>query len=208
MPIPRRNRDRRSGRRLPFREPKPIILIVCEGENTEPQYFKGLIRACQNPRVEIYVAAEHGVPKTLVETAKVHKNKAESDARREGDENRAYDSVWCVFDVDDHPHVHDAQQMAHDNDIRVAISNPCFELWLLLHFRENPGMQPRHKLRKMLVNYVPGYDKNVKYATYSDGYQPAVTRAERMDTIAERDGESGRNPTTGVYKLTESIRAE
>ncbi len=37
----RRDRDRRPGRRAPFREPKPVILIVCEGERTEPEYFEG-----------------------------------------------------------------------------------------------------------------------------------------------------------------------
>jgi len=143
-----------------------------------------------------------------VEIAKKHKKKAEEDAKRERDDNLAYDSVWCVFDRDDHPHIPDAQQMARDNDIQLSISNPCFELWLLLHFRDNPGMQPRHKLRRMLVHFVPGYDKDVKYATYSNGYQQAVTRAEQMDTIAESEAESGRNPTTGVYRLTESIREE
>jgi RloB-like protein len=141
MPGPRRNRDRKPGRQTPFREPKPIILIVSEGEKTEPQYFDGFSRACHNPRVEIYVPPEHGVPKTLVEIAKEHQKKAEADARREGDDNLAYDSVWCVFDRDDHPHVPDAQQMARDNDIQLSISNPCFELWLLLHFRDDPGMQ-------------------------------------------------------------------
>jgi len=143
-----------------------------------------------------------------VQTAKDHKKRAEADAKRERDENLAYDSVWCVFDVDDHPHIPDAQQMARDNDIQLSISNPCFELWLLLHFRENPGMQPRHKVQRMLVKYVSGYDKDVKYATYSDGYQQAVIRAKRLDESAESDGESGRNPTTGVYQLTEIIRGE
>ncbi len=98
--------------------------------------------------------------------------------------------------------------MARDNGIRLAISNPCFELWLLLHFRESPGMQDRARMKAMLTKHVPGYDKHVEYATYSAGYTQAVKRAERMDKAAEQAHESGRNPTTGVYKLTESIRGE
>jgi len=206
MPGPRRDRHRRPARRPPFREPKPIILIVCEGKNTEPQYFDGFKRNCRNPRVEILIAREHGVPKTLVETAKEYKSMAEADAKRKRDENLAYDSVWCVFDVDEHPHIPDARQMARDNDIELAISNPCFELWLLLHFRESPGMQHRHKLREILVRHVPGYDKEVDYAIYSDGYPQAVKRATRLATTAAGAGEPGRNPSTDVYKLTEIIR--
>jgi hypothetical protein len=96
--------------------------------------------------------------------------------------------------------------MARDNGIDLAVSNPCFELWLLLHFRDNPGMQDRGKLGKMLTEFVPEYDKHVDYATYAAGYAQAVARSARMDQAAENDGESGRNPTTGVYRLTEVIR--
>ena len=204
----RRDRERRTRRRAPFREPRPIILIVCEGENTEPQYLEGLRRACRNPRVDILVHHKHGVPRTLVEIARQSKREAETKARREGDDNLAYDSVWCVFDIDDHPNVPDARQMARDNGIELAISNPCIELWLLLHFRDNPGMQHRDKLKMMLAEEAPGYDKTVNYAVYAEGRPEATIRAKRMDELAESRGEPGGNPTTGVYKLTELIAAK
>jgi hypothetical protein len=208
MVSPRRNRDRRPGRRPPFREPKPTILIVCEGQVTEPEYFRGFRNACRNPRVEIEIADSHGVPRTLVQTAKRHKQEAARDAAREKDDNLAYDSVWCVFDIDEHPNVPDAEQMARDNGIDLAVSNPCFELWLLLHFRDNPGMQHRATVQEMVAAYVPSYDGHVEYGVYSAGYSQAMAHAERMDLAADEAGESGRNPTTGVYKLTELIRGE
>jgi hypothetical protein len=208
MPHSRRDRDRRPGRRAPFREPKPVILIVCEGTRTEPEYLFGFARACRNPRVRIEIAPEHGVPKTLVETAKRRKRQSKASAKREKDENLAFDSVWCVFDIDDHPHVPDAIQMARDNGIQLAVSNPAFELWLLLHFRENPGMQTRDSLRQMLKGFVPGYDKQVDYSIYSDGYADAAARAKQMDELAESADEARRNPSTGVYKLTRCIQQE
>ena len=55
---------------------------------------------------------------------------------------------------------------------------------------------------------MPKYDKHVDYATYSAGYQQAVMRAKRMDESAESDNDPDRNPTTGVYKLTELIRTK
>ncbi|MGD0519029.1 MAG: RloB family protein [Thermoguttaceae bacterium] len=200
-----RDRQRRKGRKPPFRDPKPCILIVSEGDVTEPEYFWGFVKDCRNPRVDIRVADEHGVPKTLVGVAKKYKREAEEKASREEDENLAYDSVWCVFDIDDHAHVGEAKEMARDNGIELAISNPCFELWLLLHFRDNPGMQHRDKIEKNLKDYVPKYDKHVDYATYSEGYPQAVTRANKMDQDAENAHEPHRNPTTGVYKLTKLI---
>jgi hypothetical protein len=201
-----RDRDRRVGRRPPFRDPKPRILIVSEGDVTEPEYFRGFANACRNPRVTVEIAPEHGVPRTVVEAARDRKREAENQAEREKDDNLAYDSVWSVFDIDDHPRIGEAKDMARDNNIRLAISNPCFELWLLLHFRENPGMQHRANTREKLKEHLPDYDKHIDYASCCEGYEQAVMRARRMDEAAESASEPHRNPTIGVYRLTESIR--
>ena len=97
--------------------------------------------------------------------------------------------------------------MARDNGIELAVSDPCFQPWLILHFRDGPGMQHRDSIRQMLSGHVPGYDKRVDFAAYSAGYPPAAT-VQRMDKNAQEDGESGRHSTTGVYRLTEVIREE
>lgn len=174
---------------------------------TEPEYLLGLQRACRNPRVTIKVAEEHGVPMTLVKIAKQYKKDGERRAARERDDNLAYDSVWCVFDVDDHPNLGQAKKMAQDNGIDLAISNPCIELWLLLHFRDNPGMQHRTAILQRLKQYVPEFNKHVDFdTTYDAGYTEAVARAREMDQAAENLGEPHRNPTTGMYRLTELIR--
>lgn len=201
-----RNRHRRKGRKSAFRDPKPTILVVSEGDVTEPEYIHGLQRAFRNPRVTIEVAEEHGVPMTLVRTAKQHKQEAKARATQEKDDNLAYDSVWCVFDVDDHHAIGEAQEMARDNGIRLAISNPCIELWLLLHFQDNPGMHDRAAVKKKLKKHVPEYDKHVDYSIYMAGYAQAVARASKMDKDAREASEPHRNPTTGVYELTELIR--
>ena len=205
----KRDRKRRPARRPAVKDVKPIVLIVTEGKKTEPQYLKGFADANRNSRVRIKVIGGAGVPKTIVESAKQHKADADIRAKREKDDNLRYDEVWCVFDFDEHPNVPDARQMARDNGIDLAISNPCFELWLWLHFAEQPGMRHRHELQKMLKKkYVPGYDEHVDYsAHYAAGYGAAVRRATRLDEDAKADCEEGRNPTTGVWRLTESIRS-
>jgi hypothetical protein len=202
----RRSRDRRPARRSPFREPRTRFLVVCEGKVTEPQYLTGFKNACQNPLVSLVIADETGVPKSVVDIAKRYKKEAEQEADRENDENLKYDSVWAVFDVDEHPSVPDAIQMARDNRIHLAISNPTFELWLLLHFRDSPGMKGRNIVCKMLKTYVPNYEKHVKYDQFRDGYTDAVKRAMGLGSTNLTTCNPGPNPSTGVHELTEAIR--
>lgn len=199
-----RKRAKRLARRPPFRQPKRRILVLCEGAVTEPEYLRGFERLHRDALLVVEIAPEHGVPLTLVRLACDRQQAAQRDHRR--DANLGYDAVWCAFDIDDHPNVGEAREMARDHHIELAISNPCFELWLLLHFRDSPGMQARRDLRRRLDGYLPGYDKHLHFALLADGYARAVDRARRLDVEAAKDDDSGRNPTTGVYRLTESLR--
>lgn len=208
MPAPSgRERYRRPGRREAFRDRKPIILIVCEGGNTEPQYLEQFAEFHRNSRVRIELAGGCGVPLTVVRKARDRKNAATENAKREKDDNLKYDAVWCAFDRDDHPNIGEATLLAVQNGIEIAMSNPSFELWLLLHLRDAPGMLHRAKARAMLRTYVPEYDKNVDFERYRPGYEKAVQRAKDLDRIARSINDPGRNPTTGFYLLTESIIA-
>lgn len=180
--------------------------MVCEGEVTEPSYLKGFCRFAKNALVEVTVADRQGVPRTVVEIGKELKNKAADQARRENDDNLKFDRVWCVFDVDNHPHIDQARTMAGDNDIHLAISNPNFELWLLLHLQDSPGTQERSTIRNLLKKRWPKYDKAVNFNQCEDGYLNAVSRATKLDELAAAIGEEGKNPSTGVYRLTEEIR--
>lgn len=127
-------------------------------------------------------------------------------AKSEKDENLRYEEVWCVFDVDEHPKVEEARRMALDNGLRLAMSNPCFELWLILHLRENPGARHRHDMQAMLKDLMPGVaDKYLDFSALSEGYDRAFQRAERLHRDARRDGEEHRNPYTEAFLLTDSI---
>lgn len=204
----RRNRKRTPARRRPSRDPRPLLLIVTEGKITEPEYLYGLVAAIRNPRVTIKIKPEGSDPKTLVTIARDLKKSKEKQARREGDINLRYDEVWCVCDVDDHLTLGDARQMARDHEIDLVVSNPCFELWLWLHFAEQPGMRHRDDLISMLKKHIADYDKHVDFQGYEHGYEEAVRRANRLEEEATADNDEGRNPSTGVWRLTESIRRE
>jgi hypothetical protein len=206
MPSNRRGRMKQEARRKPFRSPKRRLLVVCEGENTEPQYIRGLERFLRDATLSIEIPPERGDPKKLVQVAKTFNSAAIQDARRSGDDNVRFDEVWCVFDRDDHERFDAACQMAKDNLFRLAVSNPSFELWLLLHFQDNPGQQHRDRIKEMIAKKVPGYDKSIDFIKFLEGLNAAAVRAKRIDDMALQDGEPlFTNPSTSVYLLLGSM---
>jgi hypothetical protein len=204
----RGDRKRRPARRKQLLNPRQRILVLCEGKKTEPEYLRGLQCWCRNHLVEIVISKERGVPLTLVKLAKEQAAQARADAQRYHDEFLAFDQVWCVTDVDEHPNLSEAIDMAGANGIELAISNPCFELWLLLHFRESPGARHRHRVQAMMKAFVARYDKEVDFSAYESGYMDAMRRAFALARACEADGEPHRNPSTGVAVLTEIIRRD
>lgn len=178
---------------------------MCEG-GTEKEYADSFAEAQKNPRVRIQAIGHSGVPMSVVRYAKDLRKANEEDVARKGDENLRFDVIWAVFDVDDHPQFAQAIDMARSNKIETAISNPSFELWLLLHFRLQPGMQHREAVLKLLKQYDPTYDKHISFSLYYPHFEDALRRARELDSFAEDVKDAGRNPTTGYWRLKSSIR--
>ncbi|KIF75220.1 RloB [Streptomyces sp. 150FB] len=167
------------------------MLIVCGSKETERQYLQGLRDHLRNPAVSVVVRGKACSPTQLVAYARVQR-----DLNRDG-----YDEVWCVFDVDEYPDVAEAALAARRAGIEIAVSNPCFELWLLLHFADQRGhVDSYRKLLPLLLKHVPGYDKTkVDFAKYRDCVPEAGERARGLDPSGV---EHERNPSTGVWRLT------
>ena len=208
--IPRRNRERPAGRGDSTREVLPRVLIVHDAERTELQYFEGIKNACNNPRVTIHFADISGKdPLKLVEEAVRHKSESLQRAKDERDNNQQYEQVWCVLDHDERPQIPQAKMMAQKAGIQLALSTPCFELWLLLHFRDPPGLTDAKSLNAMLRKESPkGYNikKHVDFEYFKDHVQRAVDGAIKLDALAMKLGEPDRNPSTAVYRLVEQIQ--
>lgn len=134
----RRGRDPSLRRRVAFRTPRRTFLVFCEGTRTEPDYIKALklepaVRESASVDIRVDLAASGAVPLTLVNAA------AEARARSVQEQGEV-DQVWCLFDVEwprNHPDLPEARAKAEGSGVRLAISNPCFELWLALHFADH-----------------------------------------------------------------------
>jgi hypothetical protein len=181
-------------------------LIVCEGIVTERYCFNELRIYTRSP-IELKIAPG-GDPKTLVERCVELKKAAEKAAKRGKDQNLKYDAVRSVFDVDQHPFLAEAQQQARDNGIKVAISNPCFELWALLHFQDQHAHIERREVQRQCRNYMPEYEKRLPCETLMAAYEEAVARCEELEHWHETRGTAGHNPSTGVHRLAEEIMRE
>ena len=122
-------------RRGPRRKPKRLFVLVCEGQNTEPCYFRALQSTFTSALVELDIVGGVGVPVTVAERAAERARHLYSDTQMKSSfEER--DQVWAVFDVDDHPRLGDAMTLCDADNVQVGCSNPCFELWLILHERD------------------------------------------------------------------------
>lgn len=114
------------------RRTRARILIQCEGRDTEPNYLRG-VRALPEVDKAFVVdvkSGRGGDARAVVKAAIDASKKAE-------DEDEKYDNVWCVLDVEDTSRTDaltEALTLARREGIRVFLSNPSFEVWLLAHF--------------------------------------------------------------------------
>ena len=117
---------------------KPAILIVCEGEKTEPSYFN---------QFRITSAKVKSVGEGYNTISLVNRAIALS---QQGN----YDQVWCVFDKDDFNDndFNSAIQIAEANNFGVAYSNQSFEYWLILHFNDHQGGRMHRNIYNVKIN--------------------------------------------------------
>jgi hypothetical protein len=147
MPRERRNFVRRSG----FRDAS-LVLIACEGAETEPNYFEAL-RAdpdIHNPRLHIEVLQREDPSLSSPRHVLQMLDRFAAEFRI-----RPGDALWLVADRDPQSWsdemLSEVAQQCQQRGYFLAISNPCFELWLLLHFEDVPN-QPDERRAELLRN--------------------------------------------------------
>ena len=201
MPSSRRRRQRPDPPAKASIKPIKTILIVSEGPVTERQYVEGFGQLIGYTGVKVVLSGKHGVPRTIVDAAKEECLELRTIHREE------YDQVWCLFDRDRHPRFEEAIRIALDRGYRLAVSNPCIELWLWHHHRPSPGAQTHTRMQEMLKDQLDAeYDKHIREDFYFPKLMAAVAAAFRLEKQALEEGEAPfGNPSTSMYKLVLSI---
>jgi hypothetical protein len=129
----RRDRRRSGSSRLPRpnRSERTTVLIVCEGRETEPNYFDRLKRE-EHAKKNFTIKVKKGKGGSRQQVAQFAVERKENA----GDK---FDEVWCVMDVERPeglPDIRAALTLLESNHIKAALSNPAFEVWLLAHFEK------------------------------------------------------------------------
>ena len=185
-----------SPRTVDTRETIQKFLIVCEGAQTEPNYF-------QKFRVPKRVAVDvHGLGANTESLVRRAIN------LRNGDD---YDQVWCVFDRDSFPveSFNAALTLAAHESIQVAYSNEAFELWYLLHFHYfNTGMSRADYGGKLTALLGFKYLKNsdLIFDALWSRQAAAIQHAEKLLASYPAPRPASDNPSTTVHLLVRELR--
>lgn len=196
---------------------KPTILIVCEGENTEPSYFRHfkLSSAIIESVGEGYNTLS--LVKRAVQLAK----------------EKEYDQVWCVFDADPKPdnpnqarNFNQAVKLAEKNNFGIAYSNQAFEYWIILHFNDhNGGKMERSDYNDKINTYLKPfgliYDgegsktiteeifevlDDVDERTKNHRKQLAIKRAKKIYKSLSHANPAKEESSTTVFRLVEELQ--
>jgi hypothetical protein len=190
--------SRRVNRHRRARRERQSILVVTEGRVTEIQYIQGLAQhlKASGLLVETPIARPSGQDPMRV--------LREATRLRDEDLGR-YDSVWILVDVDEHATLDRCLQEAKAENIFVVVSNPCFEIWLLWHFKEVGSHQTTDSLRRRLRGF--GQEGKSLMAGFPyPAHEAAASRAGALDRRVVCS-EVGDNPSTAMPELVGVLRA-
>jgi len=204
------------------------ILIVCEGQKTEIDYFEKLKTVIIDDIIGIRVipVTSSSGPQALkiIESAKTE-NKLLTDNL-----GISVDLTYCVFDEDDaknisskaYKNIKAAIKQANDESYHIILTNPCLEYWFLLHYTnhsisiEKQGNDSKGKVAvRLLKQYIPDYEKNgvrnIAEIFNTTKLQAAITNAESTlknhantnDSYLNKQNEYmiDNNPSTNMQEL-------
>lgn len=195
-------------RRSEFVSPKVEIVVACEGKNTERHYLESCKVEYGAGMVRMRFLPITGVPMTVVQAA-IEEREMLLEKRRRSKDSFDVFRVWAVFDRDDHPNVPEALDLAQNHNIDVAFSNPCFEVWPLLHLIDYGAQDGRHAVQARLKIEMPSYDHEsgaiIDFKLIKDRFPIAYERAKYHNANRDAEGDPLGCPSTTVGELVKKI---
>ncbi len=180
------------------------ILIVCEDGKSAINYFKALKRLMGLSAVSPVVKPNKD-GQTQPEQVVAHARQLMAQALDSGTE--PFDLVWCVIDGDFGPKVTRCRPTADSSHIQLAISTPCFELWVLLHHQDHGTAAYRcGDIVSLLKKAQPRYEKgSFDFTPTVRNVLDAYERARRLRNESAFRLPEEQNPSSDLYKLIEEL---
>ncbi|MCB9738907.1 MAG: RloB domain-containing protein [Deltaproteobacteria bacterium] len=193
------------------RRPRSKVVLACEGRKTEPANFRAVKSYLRDAALNIRILRHDTTdPLRIVEQVVDHVDDLRTQRRwTKGD------AAFAILDGDEHWQSEaqrrrwdDAVRLAQRRDIQLAISNPSFELWYLLHFVEQraplTAKQAIHALRQHLAAYdkAKGYFRELHIDPTTPLTEVAIARAAALQPDPGAVGLARwPNPSTGVAQV-------
>lgn len=188
------------------RKPKPKVLIVCEGKETEPQYFNLIKKKYHLRSVVVIKSSILGSAPISVAQSAVDLNQEQIDLYGPSAE---YEKVFCVYDTDKHTSLPEAKRLIDEHDFTAIISNICFEYWFILHYQYSRapflpkgGRSASQACVKKLKEYIEDYEKAEVEKYFNDLFsrlETAITNSQKSLKDAVSTNEL--NPSTNMHEL-------
>ena len=194
--------------------PYDRVLIVCEGEKTEPNYLEEIRDSYRLNTANIDICGEEcgSDPLSVVNHA-IKKYK----------KDKGYDRVYCVIDRDKHTNFNAAMdklrstKLGKDVKFIAVVSIPCFEFWLLLHFgyTDKPyACKGKKSVGTVVVSDLkkkPGFEKYDKgmagvFNVLLPKLEPALKHAKQLAANPAEHAEHP-NPSTQVHLLVNRLKS-
>lgn len=176
----------RSKRKRGNRKINPTFFVFCEGK-TEASYVAYLRK---NFRIPIQI-------KTKISGSRINENQIKSCLKHETKTSK--DKIFLLYDLDVDGVL---DRILAIKNAELLISNPCIELWFLLHFQnQTANLNSEHCLQLLkghITNYKKGSQRESIMNEICDRVDKAVERANQLN--------SPKNPSTTVQVFIEIIR--
>ena len=165
---------------------KPNFFVFCEGE-TEIAYVKFLRSLYRAPIQVIPKKGKSNISEEYIERSKNEYVRTEQD------------KVFLMYDLDVDGMLEHLQNITN---AELLVSNPCIELWFLLHYKEQKSELTSDKCILKYQKVSKGYKKGVlseeEKNVFAENRELAVVRARKLAEY--------QNPSTTVYKLLEMLK--
>ena len=187
---------RKFSRGKPYREACKIVLLICEGDS-EAVYFNNFNKREWNFIRIRTINTDKTDPINLIISAKRQKQKMNPE------------STWCIFDIESkNQEMIDKVVKSAGQNIRIISSNPCYELWLLLHFQIVWANLNVEDTIRILKNHIPTYCKGKNFFEDTEPItKTAIDNSKRLEKhhIGLPEYSINRNPSTKIYDVVEHI---
>ncbi|MGN1379247.1 MAG: RloB family protein [Bacilli bacterium] len=192
-------------RQLRHKERKPLIVICVEGEknSTEYNYFRHY--SSRDLRIKFSTGGNTD-PKGMLEDLLKY-------IRNEDIASEDNCKIFLVLDTDLDAkrisEIKEIEQECIDNNIEIVTSAPTFEIWYLMHYRNNRlKFQTSKEVKRELQNLNGTYTESMDmYKIIKDSTDNARSTAQSLEQQIIRNNEDllSSNPHTSIYKILDAI---